>query len=146
MPSSIERSALVSFSDQVMFDLVNDVEAYPEFMPGCVAATINQSGKGWVEATLKLQKSGISQTFTTRNTLLPPQEIAISLVKGPFKYFSGRWRFESLSETACKVVFTLSYEFSNPLLALSVGKILEAVAREQVRAVCVRAKQMNNLS
>lgn len=138
----IERSALVSYSVQQMFSLVNDIESYPAFMDGCSAAKILQRGDGWIEARLELNKRGITQTFVTRNTLDEPNTMTMQLVEGPFKKFSGKWQFDALSESACRVNFTLDYVFSNPLLGMMMKSTFEQVAGEQVHSLCERAKQI----
>ncbi|HMW73281.1 MAG TPA: type II toxin-antitoxin system RatA family toxin [Cellvibrionaceae bacterium] len=138
----IQRSALVTFSAERMFALVNDIAAYPQFMEGCVSAVVLERSEQEVLARLELQKMGIKQAFTTRNSLSPPQSMQMTLVDGPFKVFTGKWEFTSLGVEACKVSFELNYEFANSLLAMMAGKWMEAVANEQVEAICRRAKQV----
>lgn len=138
----IERNALVPYSAEQMFNLVNDVEKYPEFMSGCVSSDIVQRGDGWLEARLDLAKLGIHQSFVTRNILTPPSCISMTLVSGPFKKLSGAWEFKTLNETACKVSFWLEFEFSNPVFAMAAGKFFEQIASEQVNSVCDRAKRI----
>ena len=142
--SKIHKSALVSYSAEQMFTLVNDFESYPEFMPGCVGAELLSQGEGWIEARLDLAKSGFTQSFVTRNQLSPPTSMKIDLVEGPFSRFSGEWLFSELSDGACKVEFRLDFAFKNPLLGLAIGKVLEQVAGEQVECVCQRAKTIYN--
>jgi ribosome-associated toxin RatA of RatAB toxin-antitoxin module len=138
----IQRSALVTYSAERMFALVNDIEAYPQFMEGCVSALVLERSPQEVLARLELQKMGIKQAFTTRNSLSPPQSMHMTLVDGPFKFFTGKWEFTSLGADACKVSFELNYEFANSLLSMMAGKWMEAVANEQVEAICRRAKQV----
>ena len=140
--TSIKRSALVSFSDAEMFALVKDVERYPEFMPGAQKATLLGEGDDWMEAQLQLGKGKISQTFTTYNNLNPPHTMELTLVEGPFKTFHGLWTFTPLAERACKVELHLEFEFSNKLVAMAAGKLFEAMANQQVEAICKRAKQI----
>lgn len=111
-------------------------------MAGCVGAEVLATGEGWLEARLDLARAGFKQSFTTRNTLNPPVSMDLSLVSGPFSALAGRWQFDSLSESACKVTFSLDYEFSNKLLALAAGKVFEQVASEQVSTLCERARQV----
>ncbi len=139
---TVERSALVNYSARQMFDLVNDVEAYPQFMPGCAAAEILAGGVDWMEARLELSKAGLKQSVVTVNQLDPPNSITLALQSGPFKKFHGQWLFQSLAENACKVVFRLEFEFSNKLIGLAAGKLFEQVASEQVDAICKRAKAL----
>lgn len=141
-PKTIERSALVRNSAEQMFNLVNDIEAYPEFMEGCRDAKVLERGDGWLTASLDLAKAGIHNRFTTRNTLHPPERINMELVDGPFKVLHGSWLFEPLDDRACKVTFRLEYQFSNILMGLAAGKMLDSLASDQVRAVCERARTL----
>ena len=138
----VERSALVGYSAEQMYDLVNDIEQYPSYMPGCSGAEILERGDTWIEARLDLSKAGLKQSFVTRNELIAPSEINLSLKEGPFKALKGQWRFEVLSDTACKISFWLAFEFSNRLVGLAADKLFEKVASEQVAAVTARAKQL----
>ncbi len=140
--ATIERSALVPFSAQQMFALVNDIESYPKFMPGCVDAKIMRRGDGWLEAQLDLALMGIQQSFTTRNVLEVPERMTLSLVDGPFRSFDGEWCFDALNETACKVKFRLKFEMSNPFAAIALPQMLKRAASQQVEALCKRAKKV----
>jgi len=121
---------------------VNDIEAYPQYMEGCVGAQILQRGDGWLEARLELSKAGVTQSFVTRNQLHSPELMTLSLVDGPFRKLEGAWRFTSLADNACKVSFSLSFELQNRLLGMAVGKLFESVTNKQVDALCARAKQI----
>ncbi len=142
MAHRVERSALVNYSAAQMFELVNDIEAYPKFMDGCVGAQILARGDDWLEARLDLSKAGVTQSFVTRNQLQAPHSMSMNLVDGPFKYLRGVWRFTALAETACKVSFELEFELQNRLLGMAVGKLFESVSNKQVDALCARAKQV----
>jgi ribosome-associated toxin RatA of RatAB toxin-antitoxin module len=125
-----------------MFDLVNDIEAYPQFMDGCVGAKILKREGDWLEARLELSKAGVSQSFITRNHLQAPTSMSMTLVDGPFKHLQGCWRFSALADNACKVSFELEFELQNKLLGMAVGKLFESVASKQVDALCERARQV----
>jgi ribosome-associated toxin RatA of RatAB toxin-antitoxin module len=139
---SIKRSALVTFSAQQMFALVNDIEAYPEYMDGCSGAKILSREGDWLEARLDLSKGGITQSFITRNHLQAPEKMSITLVDGPFKRLEGCWQFTPLAADACKVSFELEFELQHKLLGLAVGKLFEHAASKQVECLCERAKQI----
>lgn len=136
----IERSALVPFSCQQMFDVVNGVASYPDFVPGCIGSEVIEVSEHSMVARLVLGKAGIKQSFVTRNTLDAPNSIHLDLEDGPFKKLHGEWVFTALSESACKIVFWLEFEFSNIFLTKTAGKIFEKVATEQVDAMCERAR------
>jgi ribosome-associated toxin RatA of RatAB toxin-antitoxin module len=135
----VTASALVPFSAQQMFDLVNDIESYPQFMPGCAGATLLKKGDGWLEAELQLSQSGFQQAFITRNQLRYPESIEMRLVDGPFSRLEGFWRFTSLGQ-GCKVDFELGFEMKNRLLQMTLSGRFAAVSQQQVDAICKRAK------
>ena len=93
----IQRSALVNHSAEQMFDLVNDIEAYPRFMPGCRGARVLEATEGELVGELQLGAAGVEQRLTTRNALERPHKIAMTLIEGDFTEFSAAWRFEALS-------------------------------------------------
>ena len=142
MSHKVNRSALVNYSAQQMFDLVNDIEAYPQYMDGCVGAQVLKREGDWLEARLDLSKAGATQSFITRNQLQAPTLMSMELVDGPFKYLHGCWRFTELNATACKVSFDLEFELQNRLLGMAVGTLFESVASKQVDALCARARQI----
>lgn len=138
----IERSALVFYSCQQMFDLVNDVASYPQFLPGCAAAEV-LTIEGFVQtARLEVSKVGIRQHFTTRNTLSAPHKVEMHLVDGPFKFLRGGWTFQPLSNEACKVMLSLEFEFSSKLVEFAFGKIFTELASAMVQAFTERAKHV----
>ncbi|RTE87397.1 MULTISPECIES: type II toxin-antitoxin system RatA family toxin [Gammaproteobacteria] len=142
----VERSALVHYSCEQMFDLVNDITAYPEFVPGCVGARLLSSndvhGNQVIEAELSISKAGIQQTFATRNTLHPHHTVDMQLLNGPFKSLQGGWKFEPLSDDACKVILQLDFEFSSKLLHFAFAKVFNEVTSRMVDAFAKRAKQV----
>ncbi len=142
MSRTLQRSALVNYDAEKMFDLVNDIEAYPSFMPGCARAKIIEKKDCELVAKLTLAKSGIEQSFTTRNQFQRPSSINIALVDGPFSVFKGLWLFEPIQERGCKVSFKLEYKFKNAVLGLTLSNLLEKVSGEQVTAICDRAKTL----
>lgn len=138
----ITRSALVAYSDQQMFELVNDIEAYPQYMDGCVGAEVLERDSDEVTARLDLSKLGMRYSFTTRNRLSAPDSMVMQLVEGPFRQFRGVWSFKALAADACKVSLELEFEFSNSLVAMAAGKWFESVANELVDGLCRRAQQV----
>ncbi|WNZ55652.1 type II toxin-antitoxin system RatA family toxin [Microbulbifer sp. JMSA004] len=140
--TEIERSALVMYSAEQMFDLVNDVASYPQFLPGCRAAEIIHSDDTTLEARLDLSRAGIKQSFVTRNQLVRPKSMTLKLVDGPFEQFEGLWEFTPLAENACKVSFTLSFSMKNRLIAAAAGKIFSDLANQMVAVMCERAEEV----
>ncbi|ARD19014.1 ubiquinone-binding protein [Edwardsiella piscicida] len=138
----ISRSALVPFSAQQMYQLVNDVDAYPAFLPGCVGSRVLESSPQSMTASVDVCKAGISKTFTTRNTLSDNRNIKMQLIEGPFRRLMGDWRFTPLGEDACKVELHLDFEFTNKLVELAFGKVFKELAGSMVQAFTLRAKEV----
>ncbi|WP_299595467.1 type II toxin-antitoxin system RatA family toxin [uncultured Microbulbifer sp.] len=140
--TKIERSALVMYSASQMFDLVNDVASYPQFLPGCRAAEILHRDEDTLEARLDLSRAGINQSFITRNRLYRPDRMELVLVDGPFSTFNGCWTFTPLAENACKVMFALEFQVQNRLLGAAAGKLFSGISNQMVDAMCERAGQI----
>lgn len=138
----IERSALVSHSVEEMFDLVNDVENYPQFMKGCKDAKVISESDEELVGELTLARSGIAQTFTTRNQLQRPDRIDMQLVSGKFKNFSACWRFFPLNDEACKVSLRMEFEFDHSLIDMAAERLFSEVANAQVDALVARADEI----
>ena len=138
----VTRSALVSFSADQMFSLVNDVARYPEFLPGCSGSRVIESSDSAMVASVDVSKAGISKTFTTSNRMADGAEIMMELVDGPFKKLEGGWYFTPLDDQACKVELKLEFEFSSRMIEMAFGKIFNELTSNMVSAFTQRAKQV----
>ncbi len=138
----VEKSALVPFSAQQMFELVNSVALYPEFLPWCNGADIKESSTTRIVATLAIAFKGIRQSFTTENTQTDGSYIDMNLVDGPFRSLTGRWEFLVLRENACKVSLKLDYEFSSRLLEQVVGPVFGNISNSLVDSFIKRAESV----
>lgn len=125
-----------------MFDLVNDFERYPEFLPGCRNARLLERDESHLIGEMTLGRAGVEQSFTTRNDLIEPERIEMSLVSGPFKRLRGRWLFIPMGEGACKISLELEFEFANRLLGMAFGKLFQQVAGQLVDAFTRRADRL----
>lgn len=140
--SLIDRSALLPYTAKQMYDLVNDIEAYPQYMEGCEKAKILRHGDHEMEARLVLAKGGIRLGFTTLNRLIDCEEIDLELIEGPFDQFGGCWRFLALGDDACKVSLHLDFRVNSTLLGVAARRLFDTVARNQVQAVARRAEKI----
>lgn len=140
--TQVDRSALVLHSAQQMFDIVNDVKAYPAFLPWCASTDLLFADDHKMEATLHLAKAGLKYSFSTRNALQRPERIEIELLEGPFSRLSGVWTFEPLSDEACKVSLSLGFEFANKLTGMAMSKVFNQVAATMVDAFVQRADEV----
>ena len=137
----IERSALLAHPVEQVFDLVADIERYPECLKGCVGADILKRDDDEVTATLRLSRAGISHGFTTQNRMQRPHRIDLALVDGPFSHFAGHWSFLALGDDACKTTLQLHFELASGIASVAAGKLFDKVALDLVDAIVNRAGQ-----
>ena len=139
---TIDRSALVNFSAQQMYALVGDIEQYPQFMQGCIAAEVLSRTETEVIGRLTLGKAGIKYSFTTCNRLLPNEAMQMSLVEGPFNNFGATWRFLALTPDACKVSLHMNFDWSGGLLGSAMEKLFQYSANTLVDELVNRAHEL----
>ena len=136
---NVRRSALVPFSADEMYALVEDFLAYPDFLPWCTGATLHFRDEETIEASLELQRSGIKKAFTTRNTLQPGVAMGIALVGGPFRHLAGGWQFEQLGQDGSKVSLELDFEFENRVTDTLFGRYFESTCNSLIDSFTQRA-------
>ena len=141
MPT-VQRSSRVSYTAQQMFDLVNDVEKYPEFLHWCSGARVDVRQGNTVEATLDIGMLGLQRSFRTRNTLRTPERILIELVSGPFRRLRGEWKFTDLPTGGSEVSLTLAFEVTVSPIGVVFSKVFEEVAGAQMDAFIARAAKL----
>ena len=141
MPA-ISRSALVMHSVEDMFQLINDILAYPKFVPDCSDSKVISENDSEMTASLLVSKGALKKWFTTKNTFVTNQQVKLSLVDGPFKKLTGHWSLTQLSEEACKISLELEYEFSSKVFDLAFGRVFNHMANNMVQAFTQRAKEV----
>ena len=141
MPT-IHKEALVTFSAKQMFDLVQNVAAYPEFLPWCESSEVISRDDEKMRASITLAASGLHKTFTTQNRYQDAKIIEIKLVDGPFNHLEGFWQFKELGDVGSKVTLDLEFEFSNTLVKMALGPIFNQIASTLVEAFCSRAREV----
>jgi len=134
----VKKSRTVPFSCEQMFDLVNDINKYHEFVPYFTSSEVHYRDENEVQATLNISAAGLSKSFTTKNRLQPNKMIEMRLVEGPFSHLEGFWRFDQV-EDGCSIVFDLEFEFAGKMLSMLLGPIFEQVADKMVDSFCDRA-------
>jgi len=135
----IARSAIVEHAAREMFDLVEDIESYPKFLPWCLDATVHERSAAATRATLTVGMRGLRQSFTTQNENRAGESIDLRLAEGPFRRFAAAWRFTSLSPDACRIEFSLEYEFSSRALGKLLAPLFDHIADTMVDAFTRRA-------
>ncbi|SIT66299.1 Ribosome association toxin PasT (RatA) of the RatAB toxin-antitoxin module [Ectothiorhodosinus mongolicus] len=141
MPT-VNRQAFVPYSPQEMYALVNDVRAYPQFLPGCRSSAVLAENEDEVTASIELAKGAVHKSFTTRNRLQTNKMIEMRLVDGPFRHLEGFWRFDAMGDKATRVSLDLEFEFSNRLMGTVIGPIFNQVANSLVDSFVKRARQV----
>lgn len=136
----VEKSVLVLHSARDMWALVQDIPAYPQFLPWCSGAEVHENDGQQAVATLHINFHGLKQQFTTRNTSVPGEFLIMALERGPFRHLRGEFRFTALQEQACKIAFSLEWSFSSKLLEKVVGPVFNGIANSMVDAFVVRAR------
>ncbi|MGA9855880.1 MAG: type II toxin-antitoxin system RatA family toxin [Gammaproteobacteria bacterium] len=138
---TVNKSALVPYPAESIYDLVNDVAHYPEFLPWCHSASVLSQTDTEMHARLELVRGGFHKTFTTRNSMQPGQSIVITLEDGPFRHLQGRWRFENLGPAGSKVTLNMEFEFAGTLLDMLAGPVFHEICNSLVSAFIRRAAE-----
>ena len=136
----VTKSVLVPFPVARMFELVDRVEEYPQFLPWCGGAKVLEQSGDRKTARIDIDYHGVRAHFTTDNVNRPPESIVITLKDGPFRHLHGEWRFRALGESGCKVEFELAYEFATQLLDKVIGPVFGHIARTFIDAFVKRAE------
>ena len=141
----IERTAYISHSAEFIYKLVNDINSYPIFIDGCTNAEVIENTDEFMIASIQIKKAGMKFKFTTKNSLIAPSLIKMTLLDGPFKHFRGRWEFSELSHSGCKVLFFMEFEFDNQKFGILVSKIFDRIADRLIDDICFRAEQLSKV-
>ena len=148
MPS-FRTDKRLPFTPRQMFDLVADVERYPQFLPLCEALVVRsretKDGKDILVADMTAGYQAIRETFRSRVTINPValtvDAVGVPNSPGPFSSIENRWRFAPAPE-GCAVAFSITYEFKSMILQMLVGALFERAFRRYVRAFEERAEQI----
>ena len=148
----VRRSALVPYSPEQMYALVNDVRRYPDFLPWCPATRVHEETQFTITATVDMQRAGVKIALTTRNTMRPGEHIEMTLVEGPLGGFAGSWRFVPIRAPGegeapgplrgCRVELCVTFEFKSAALGLVLGPLFESTWNSLVDAFVRRAREV----
>jgi ribosome-associated toxin RatA of RatAB toxin-antitoxin module len=140
--ADVKKLVLIEFTPEQMFNLVDRCEDYQQFLPWCGGAEVHERTETVTAATLHVNYHGIKTHFSTRNEKIRPTDMKLRLTDGPFTHLDGHWHFTPLGDTACKVEFSMHYEFSSKLLEKAVGPVFSHIANTFVDAFVKRAAQI----
>ncbi len=138
----VEKSALVPHPACMLYEIVADVAAYPEFLPWCKDARLLSRSDTELCGEIVVSKAGVTRAFSTCNRIEPCRRMEIRLKEGPFRKLQGAWTFTELREDACKVELRLEFEFSSGLMDKAFGVVFGQIANSLVDAFCRRADQL----
>ena len=142
---TVQKSVLIWYSAQEMFDLITGVEQYPQFLPWCDQTKVLEREENGMTAEIGIAFAGLHQKFVTHNTHVPGREVHVKLVSGPFSNLDGHWTFTPVGENgerACRIDLELQYGFQNLALAALVGPVFDKIASTMVDAFVKRAEQV----
>lgn len=131
---TIEKNVLVLHTAEQMFELVDRVEDYPQFLPWYSKTEIISRSGNELQARLFMDYMKVRQSFATRNQNIPGREIRMALLEGPFKTLNGTWRFIPLGDDACKIEFRLQYEFAGSVLSALISPVFSHISGTLVDA------------
>jgi ribosome-associated toxin RatA of RatAB toxin-antitoxin module len=162
----IKHSALVAQPPRRLFDLINDIDSYPSFIPWCTHAKVLSRSDREIVATIGVQRGPLQSEFTTRNELDPDRRILMHLVTGPFKMLEGEWLLTPITQagskppavggsqatdakplpvsegTGCRVQLTMKFAFKNPLTAVLFEQKFAETASSLMDAFVARARAL----
>ena len=143
----VHKTVVLPYSQQQMYDLVDRVENYPQFLPWCGGVVVHQRTDWCLDTTIKISFKGFNQSFRTSNQNTPPSAMTMSFKDGPFRYLIGKWVFEPVALNSAladgqgvRVAFDLDYEFSNKLFALAIGSVFNMIAQTFMDGFVKQAK------
>jgi ribosome-associated toxin RatA of RatAB toxin-antitoxin module len=142
MITVVQKSALVKFSAQQMFDIVNDIERYPEYFSWCKSSRVLNQTDDTLDAELVIAKGGLQKSFATHNKLDQGGRIYMTLLNGPFNSLEGVWNFKTLREDASKISLDLEFEVSGKIASLTFGSVFNQLCSSMVSTFSQRAKQL----
>lgn len=140
--TTVQKSALVKVSALQMFKIVDDIEAYPEFLPWCSGSKVLKREGDIVEAELHISKAGFNKSFATRNHTDGCGKLSMTLLNGPFSSLDGVWNFMPLREDACKISLDLEFEIEGKFSSLAFGSVFNQICNTMVSSFTERAKKV----
>ncbi len=139
----IKHSALIAQPPERVFEIINDVESYPSFLPWCTHAKVLSRSEREIVATVGVRKGPLQGEFTTRNELDPNTRIGMRLVSGPFRTLEGEWLLTPIGSNGCRAELAMRFAFKNPLSAMLFEQKFAQTMASLVDAFVVRARSQS---
>ena len=141
---TIKKTAIVFHPQIEMFNLVDQIENYPSFLPWCGSTQVIHRDSEITRATIEINFKGIKQSFTTENIKKSDQLMQIRLIDGPFRHLSGSWMFNKLDANSCQIELTLEYQFNNVLLETLISPVFNIIANTFIDEFIKEANRRSN--
>ncbi|MBV8169128.1 MAG: type II toxin-antitoxin system RatA family toxin [Alphaproteobacteria bacterium] len=141
MPTHAERRVL-PYAPEQLYNLVADIERYPEFLPWCLAAKIRKREGRTIHADLMIGFRMVRERFTSRVDLDPPRRIDVAYAEGPFKFLNNHWEFNAAPNGGCEIDFFVEFEFRNRVLQKLIEVLFHEAVRRMVSAFEGRARAL----
>ena len=141
MPT-VRKSVIVDRPAPAMFDLVDDVESYPQFLPWCARTEVFERTEQVTVARLDIDYHGLTSHIATRNFKQAPERMVLEFVEGPFDKFKGHWHFHGLGDEGCRVDFALEYAFANLAFEAMLGPVFGHIIETLVERFVERAESI----
>ena len=141
MPTHAEKRVL-PYSREQLFELVLDVEKYPEFLPWCLGCRVRKSTETHVVADTIIGFKVFRESFTSRITHDRPNRIDVSYENGPFKYLNNHWIFNDLWDGKTEIDFYVDFEFRSRMLQAAIGAVFNEAVRRMIAAFEGRANDL----
>jgi len=138
---TITKKAIVFHSCKSMFELVDSVENYPDFLKWCGSTKIIKRNNEITIAEIQINFKGISQKFTTKNKKKYPNIMQINLIDGPFKMLTGSWIFKEIEKNSCAIEFKVQYEFKNLLIDSIISPVFKYISNTLIDNFIEKANQ-----
>jgi ribosome-associated toxin RatA of RatAB toxin-antitoxin module len=139
---TVDRNALVPYSAEAMYQLVADVEAYAEFLPWCTSTELKSRDEQALVARLNIGYGAFNSSFTTRNSLNPPEQMTMQLLDGPFRVLEGCWGFRQIGDQGSEVSLRVEFEFSSAMQDALFGGTFETICNQLIEAFVKRAHDL----
>ena len=138
----IRVTEIVPFTQSQMYQLVVDVERYPDFLPWCVKGRIMERDEKQFLAELTVVFKGIRESFQTLDLLTPESKVEVNLRSGPFRYLASTWTFTPLSPQRTRIEFFIDFAFQSRMKEMLLGPVFTQISKQMVSAFCKRAKTL----
>lgn len=135
---TFSRDVLVPYSATQVFQVIDDVAAYSQFLPNCAASGVQsrtpENGGERVLGFMELGVMGMNSRLDSDNFHLAPSRVEMNLLRGPFKELKGLWLIKSLGDAGCKVSLTMQWQYGKPMLEMLIGQRFEGMAQQLLDA------------